>query len=79
MEAAIGVPNSDEKAALIPHIIITCLSFSSKRKIFPRELPILPPICKAAPSLPAEPPKKCVISVDINIKGAMRNGSLSPE
>ena len=29
MAAAIGVPNSAENAALIPHMIMMCLSFSS--------------------------------------------------
>ena len=77
--AAIGVPNSAENAALIPHMIITCLSLLSKRNSLPNALPILPPICKAAPSRPADPPNKCVISVDTKISGAIRSGSSSSE
>ena len=30
---------------------------------FPIAFPILPPICRAAPSRPADPPNRCVISV----------------
>ena len=47
--AAIGVPKRAENAALMPHMIMTCLSLSSKRKNFPIAFPILPPICRAAP------------------------------
>ena len=56
--AAIGVPNSALNAALMPHIIMTCLSFSSNLNTLPIELPMLPPICSAAPSRPAEPPNR---------------------
>ena len=77
--AAIGVPNKAENAALIPHMIMTCLSLSSKRNSFPKAFPILPPICNAAPSRPAEPPNRCVINVDTKIRGAIRSGNSSSE
>ena len=35
---------------------------------------MLPPIWRAAPSRPAEPPKRCVIRVDTKISGAILNG-----
>ena len=56
--AATGVPKSAEKQALIPHIIAIFVSFSSYFATFARKLPREPPICKAAPSLPAEPPNR---------------------
>ncbi len=77
--AAIGVPKSAENAALMPHIIMICLSFSSKPNSLPRPFPMLPPSCSAAPSRPAEPPNRWVISVEIKMSGAIRNGILSPE
>ena len=82
MAAAIGVPKRAENAALMPHMIMTCLSLSSKRKNFPIAFPILPPICRAAPSRPADPPKKQVrvsAGPEIKIKGAMRRGSCHAE
>ena len=72
--AAMGVPNRAEKAALIPHIIMTRLSFSSIRKTFPRKFPMLPPSCRAAPSRPAEPPNRWVRIVAVKIRGAVLRG-----
>ena len=77
--AAMGVPNRAEKAALIPHMVMICLSFSSNLNSFPISFPILPPSCRAAPSRPDEPPRRWVINVETKIKGAIRRGSLSPE
>ena len=72
--AVIGVPNSAENTALIPHRVSMCLSLSSSLRIFPIDTPILPPIWRAAPSRPEEPPNKCVITVDTNMSGAIREG-----
>lgn len=63
----------------MPDIIIMCWSLSSNRNSLPRELPMLPPNCKAAPSLPAEPPNRWVINVEVKISGAIRSGILSLE
>ena len=41
--AAIGVPNSAEKQALMPHIIIIRVSFSSNLNSFANVLPNAPP------------------------------------
>ena len=75
--AAIGVPNIAEKAALIPHIIImrfsSSLNFSHLILLSPAAAAL--PSCKAAPSLPTEPPKACVIRVDTKISGAITTGS----
>ena len=38
--------------------------------IFPKVVAKEPPICKAAPSLPLEPPNRCVITVAKKIAGA---------
>ena len=38
---------------------------------------MLPPSWSAAPSRPAEPPKRCVITVLTKIKGAIINGTFS--
>lgn len=75
MAAAIGVPKRAEKQALIPHIIIILVSLSSKCNILAIKLPKEPPTCRAAPSRPAEPPQRCVSSVDIIIRGATRTGT----
>ena len=63
---------SAENAALMPHIIMICLSFSSKPNSLPRPFPMLPPSCSAAPSRPAEPPNRWGISVEIKMRGAIR-------
>ena len=70
--AVTGVVKMAENAPLIPHIIIVpMLSFLSFKSL-PAAEPIPPPICSAAPSLPAEPPKRCVKNAPINIKGTSR-------
>ena len=63
--AAMGVPNRAENPALMPHITrIRWLSSSSRRRL-PSFLPMEPPSCKAAPSLPAEPPQSWVKVVEM--------------
>ncbi len=79
MAAAMGVPNRAEKAALMLHMVMMFLSFSSKPTRLPMALPMLPPSCSAAPSRPAEPPSRWVIRVERKISGAMRRGSRWPE
>ena len=77
--AARGVPNSAEKPALIPHMIIMVLSLSFNRSTSPSFPEILPPSCSAAPSRPALPPQRWVITVERKIIGAIRNGTFAPE
>ena len=75
--AAMGVPNNAEKHALMLHIIIIRVSLSSNLRSFAKKLPIEPPTCSAAPSLPAEPPKRWVIIVETIISGATLAGTSS--
>ena len=56
---------------LMPHMTAIFLSFSSNFSHFPIWVPMLPPICSAAPSRPAEPPPKCVRSVPAKTAGAV--------
>ncbi len=72
-----GVPNRAEKAALMPHMVKMRASFSSRCKILPNFAARLPPSCNAAPSLPADPPKRWVKSVVAKISGAVLNESFS--
>ena len=76
-QAVTGVPNKAENNPLIPHITARCISFSSRRITEPTAEPRLPPSCKAAPSLPAEPPKRWVTAVLKNISGAIIHGTFS--
>ena len=73
--AARGVPNTAEKAALIPLMTRSFRSPSSNLKSRPIVFPILPPIWRAAPSRPAEPPNKWVIIVAAKISGAIYAGT----
>ena len=43
MAAVIGVPKSAENTALMPHIVMICISFSSRRDILPISPAMLPP------------------------------------
>ena len=85
MDADIGVPNSAEKQDAIPHIIAIFISALSENEVCPSfnflpiKFPRLPPICKAAPSLPALPQPKCVKKEEIYIAGAIFSGMVSPE
>ena len=74
--AASGVPKIAEKAALIPHIIIIRLSSSLNFKNLSLPSPAASelPSCKAAPSLPTEPPKRWVVIVETKIRGAITGG-----
>ena len=55
------------------------LSSSFKRSAFDTKLPTLPPICSAAPSRPAEPPNKCVITEETKMSGPTRTGKWGSE
>ena len=68
--AVSGVPNNAAKTALIPPIVKTIRSSSFKRKTLADADATDPPNCNAAPSLPAEPPKRCVIAVETKMSGA---------
>lgn len=67
-----GLPNTAENPALMPHMMAR--SWNSP----PRPVPLRtssarePPICRAAPSRPAEPPKAWVSTVAQNTTGASR-------
>ena len=50
--------DSAEKAALIPHIVMIFLSSASILISLDTPFPMLPPSCIAAPSRPADPPKR---------------------
>ena len=77
--AAMGVPKRAAKPALMPQRVIMCISLMSSRKSRPRVCPKLPPSCKAAPSRPAEPPNRWVITVAVKIKGAVFQETVSRE
>ena len=58
IEAASGVPNNAENTELIP-VKVKIYNWSSLTlNVLPVLYPRLPPNCNAAPSLPAEPPKR---------------------
>ena len=71
-QAAIGVPNTAANTALMPHIVRMCRSCSLRRNSLPKSVATLPPSCSAAPSRPAEPPNRCVMTVPRKIAGASR-------
>ena len=85
MDADIGVPKSAEKQDAIPHIIAIFISALSENEVCPSfnflpiKFPRLPPICSAAPSLPALPAPRCVKNEDKYIVGAIFKGMVSPE
>ena len=67
--AASGVPNRAEKKAAIPASVAVRMSRSSRCSSFPTSKPMVPPICSAAPSRPAEPPTRWVSRVDRKMEG----------
>ena len=75
---AMGVPKTAPKPAATPVISrmrrSSLLSFIS----LPSQFEMLPPICTAVPSRPADPPKRCVKTVANNTSGAMRKGTPPP-
>ena len=73
-----GVPKSAAKTALMPESVAMRMSLSSRRQSRPTALPRLPPICRAAPSRPALPPKRWVMTVARKIVGTSASGTLSP-
>ena len=68
--AATGVPKRAEKPAAMPHMISMEVSSLSSLKSFPKGEARLPPIWRAAPSRPAEPPVMWVKKVAAKISGA---------
>ena len=60
MPAARGVPNRPEKPAAMPHIVMVRRSRWLSLNCRPIKLAMEPPICRAAPSLPEEPPVRWV-------------------
>ena len=68
-----GVPNKAEKNAAMPAMVAVRRSRSSRLKRFPAWRPMVPPICKAAPSRPALPPPRWVSTVLINMTGSSQN------
>ena len=76
-EFLLSLKHPAENTAAIP--LITKIGCSSSRifTALPTPSAILPPSCNAAPSLPAEPPKRCVIIVPIKIAGIRRTGTFS--
>ncbi len=69
---AMGVPKTEAKPALIPHIINLRLSFELKRNTVANMDESPAPIWAAGPSLPAEPPAARVMTVAINLTGTVR-------
>ena len=67
-----GVPNSPEKAADMPHMTMILRSFSSRWIFLPTQAPMEPPSWRAAPSRPADPPTRWVRMVDRKMRGAVR-------
>ena len=62
------------KAADIPHMVNTRMSFSSSFSHRPMLPETEPPSWRAAPSRPAEPPNRWVSTVERKISGAVRKG-----
>ena len=73
MAAVMGVPNSPEKAADMPHMTMILRSFSSRWIFLPTQAPMEPPSWRAAPSRPAEPPTRWVMTVERKMRGAVRS------
>ncbi len=78
MAPAIGVPNIEEKPALIPQItsFLRSLLFNFKKSAKIEESPA--PICAQGPSFPTEPPPAIVITVAISLTGTI-DGFIFPE
>ena len=74
-----GVPNRAENTPLMPHRVARGRSFSPRCRSLPAWKPRPPPICRAAPSRPALPPHRWVMTVDTKITGTRRMGTLSPK
>ena len=73
-----GVPKTAPNPAATPHISKMLLSLSFKASHLENKEAILPPICTAVPSRPADPPNKCVTRVATKTIGAMRTGTPAP-
>ena len=67
-----GVPNRAAKQALMPDITRIRLSASSSFSTLEKVAPMLPPIWRAAPSLPLEPPHKWVSTEAVKMQTIFR-------
>ncbi len=70
--APTGVPKTAAKTPAIPARATVLRVLSSRPKTFEKNAAIPPPILRAAPSLPALPPKRWVITEQISTAGARR-------
>ena len=79
MAAVMGVPNSPEKAADMPHMTMILRSFSSRWIFLPTQAPMEPPSWRAAPSRPSPtPPTRWVRMVDRKMRGRCADGWARP-
>ena len=69
---ASGVPNAAPNAAEIPAIMRSRRSWSRTLNSALTLLAMVPPICTAAPSRPAEPPARCVAVEQTKVSRPMR-------
>ena len=76
--AVSGVPNRAEKNAAMPLMVAVRRTQSLRCSSFPTFQPMLPPICKAAPSRPAEPPHRWVSTVPRKMAGTSSRLTGSP-
>ena len=70
--AVMGLPKTAENPALMPHMMARSWNSGPKRAALRTSSAREPPICRAAPSRPAEPPKAWVSTVAQNTTGASR-------
>ena len=75
---ASGVPKTAPKPAAIPAIKRIRSAPASSAKCRATPLAMLPPICTAVPSRPAEPPQRWVARVPSSTSGAIRRGTPPP-
>ncbi len=73
-----GGANTAPKPAAMPAMSRRRTSPNSRRKALPKPEAKLPPSWTAVPSRPAEPPNRCVATVETRISGAMRKGTPAP-
>ena len=71
---AIGVPNSAENSAAMPHTAAHRRPAGDCFSQLPMVQPMLPPICRAAPSRPAEPPHRWVSTAPRKMAGVKASG-----
>ena len=76
--AASGCRTGQRRTQPMPLMVAVRRSWSLSRSRVPRFQPMLPPICNAAPSRPAEPPHRWVSTVPRKIAGTSRMLTGSP-